>query len=105
MMRFTCVIMACKRPRTRQSLPELRSRIESSSLQIPTSGHFSRYNKKPNRRLFFSAGVQNAPERQLRLLFANLPPIQEALEKGSLVVIEQTRIRIRSLPIGGGEGI
>jgi predicted nuclease of predicted toxin-antitoxin system len=39
------------------------------------------------------------PMEQLGLLLANLPVIAESLGKGSIVVIERTRIRVRDLPI------
>lgn len=47
--------------------------------------------------------VDNAlsPQVSASLLLSNLPNISEALEQGSVVVIEETRIRIHSLPIGG----
>jgi len=41
------------------------------------------------------------PEHQAAMLLANLPVISQALQRGAVVVLEDTRIRIRSLPIGG----
>jgi len=39
------------------------------------------------------------PEEQARFLIAQLAPLVPVLEAGSLVVIEETRVRVRRLPI------
>jgi predicted nuclease of predicted toxin-antitoxin system len=40
------------------------------------------------------------PEAQAKLLLEHLADTRESLERGSMVVIEETRLRIRPLPIG-----
>ena len=43
------------------------------------------------------------PDNQVAFLLANLASLGKSLEEGSIVVLEDTRIRLRSLPVGGEE--
>ena len=49
--------------------------------------------------LIFRRSSGRRPEEQARLLLRQLPRIADALERGSVVVIEEDRLRIRGLPM------
>ena len=49
--------------------------------------------------ILFRRQTQRRPEQQLSLLLLNFPALLADLDAGSIVVFDQNRIRVRSLPI------
>ena len=52
--------------------------------------------------ILFRRSSQRRPEAQVALLLANLSNVASLIERGSIVVFEEARVRTRLLPIGVG---
>jgi predicted nuclease of predicted toxin-antitoxin system len=61
----------------------------------------TRRTKKPSLVLFRRS--LRHPDNQASFLLSNLPNMEQPLKEGSVIILEDSRIRIRSLPIGGEE--
>jgi predicted nuclease of predicted toxin-antitoxin system len=53
--------------------------------------------------VLFRRGADRRPEEQVRLLLVNLSAIERDLDRGSVVVFETDRVRVRTLPIATAE--
>jgi predicted nuclease of predicted toxin-antitoxin system len=51
--------------------------------------------------ILFRGQISRRPQQQSKFLLANLAALSESLSRGSIVAFEETRIRVRLLPIRG----
>jgi len=80
------------------SLAETESRILISS-DTDFGTLLALWRKDKPSIILLRRGTDRRPEKQVGLLLSNLPMIQDALEQGAVVVFEQARLRIHTLPI------
>lgn len=60
----------------------------------------AQWNKKSPSVIIFRKGAERNPFTQMKLLNMNLVgKVEEALENGSIIIIEKNKLRIKSLPI------